>query len=165
VARSVRHRPDPGQLAFLIDLEAQDQGSAVIVSDVRTEEVTRRPDPPPMATEPALEERETAPAAAPTPAEQDWRAILDFERAWSGPLSAKQRAVRDRFGVTSARYHQVLDRTLELPDALTYDPALVARLRRVRETRRSKRSARRVDASGASPLDRGTWGEEGPTRG
>jgi hypothetical protein len=94
-----------------------------------------------------------------------WRAVLDFERGWSGSLSAKQRAVRDRFGVTSARYHQVLDRALELPDALTYDPALVGRLRRIRETRRSKRFARRVDASGASARDRGARGEEGPADG
>jgi Protein of unknown function (DUF3263) len=78
----------------------------------------------------------------------DWRALLDFERGWFGPLALKQRAIRDSLGLSSARYHQLLDRALELPDALAYDPALVGRLRRVREARRSKRFVRRVDASG-----------------
>jgi hypothetical protein len=84
-----------------------------------------------------------APADPADPA--DWHAILDFERSWSGPLSAKQREVRDRFGIGSARYHQLLDRALERPDALVYDPALVGRLRRLRDARRRKRSIARLD--------------------
>ena len=89
---------------------------------------------------------------------QDWHAILDFERGWTGSPSAKQRAVRDRFGIGSARYHQLLDRALERPEALVYDPALVGRLRRVRETRRRKRFAERleVDPPGDRHGDRPT---------
>jgi hypothetical protein len=61
-----------------------------------------------------------------------------------GGLAAKQRAVRESFGLSSARYHQVLDRALGHPEALAYDPALVGRLRRLRATRRRKRFAEAV---------------------
>jgi hypothetical protein len=91
------------------------------------------------------ESRAPDPSADPA---DDWRALLDFERGWSGPLTAKQRAIRESFGLSSARYHQLLDRALELPEALEHDPALVGRLRRLREARRGKRFARRVQVTG-----------------
>ncbi len=84
---------------------------------------------------------------------QDWHAILDFERGWSGSPGAKQRAVRDRFGIGSARYHQLLDRALERPEALVYDPGLVGRLRRLREARRRKRFAERLEVEVDPPAD------------
>ena len=132
---------DSGQLTLLFD--------AAIGS--RTADDPRSDDP--------LEDRATgaaspeAPANAPPEAPlsaqaDDWRALLDFERGWSGPLTAKQRAIRDSFGLSSARYHQLLDRALELPEALEHDPALVGRLRRLREARRGKRFARRVEVTG-----------------
>lgn len=70
------------------------------------------------------------------------RAILDFERqAWQ--LSEpKERAIRARFGFSAARYHQLLTRTIDRPEALAYDPMLVRRLRRLREIRRRRRVAR-----------------------
>lgn len=72
------------------------------------------------------------------------RDILDFERdSWKDP-APKERAVRERFGLSAARYHQLLNRTIDRPEALAYDPMLVRRLRRLREARRRKRYARRL---------------------
>ncbi len=72
------------------------------------------------------------------------RAILDFEReSWKLSV-AKQRAIRERFGFSAARYHQLLNRLVERPEALAYDPMLVRRLRRLRETRRRRRTAERL---------------------
>ncbi|HEY7280163.1 MAG TPA: DUF3263 domain-containing protein [Actinomycetota bacterium] len=76
--------------------------------------------------------------------DQRERDILDFERDWWRRAVPKERAIRDRFGLSSARYHQVLGGLLDRPEALAYDPMLVRRLRRMRETRRRKRSARRL---------------------
>jgi hypothetical protein len=72
------------------------------------------------------------------------RAILDFEReSWKLSV-AKQRAIRERFGFSAARYHQLLNRLLERPEALAYDPMLVRRLRRLRDVRRRRRTAERL---------------------
>jgi hypothetical protein len=72
------------------------------------------------------------------------RALLDFEReAWKLG-SPKERAIRDRFGFSAARYHQQLNRVIDRPEALAYDPMLVRRLRRVREARRRQRVAGRL---------------------
>lgn len=72
------------------------------------------------------------------------RQVLDFERE-SWKLSVpKERAIRERFGFSPARYHQLLNRALDRHEALAYDPMLVRRLRRVREARRRKRVADRL---------------------
>ena len=69
------------------------------------------------------------------------REILDFEReGWKLTIS-KERAIRERFGFSPARYHQLLHRIIDAPAALAYDPMLVRRLRRVREARRRRRVA------------------------
>jgi hypothetical protein len=69
------------------------------------------------------------------------RRVLDLEReAWQLTTS-KERAVRERFGVSVTRYHQLLTRILDDPAALAYDPMTVRRLRRVREVRRRRRVA------------------------
>lgn len=67
------------------------------------------------------------------------RAILDFERVWWTLEGSKEAAVRERFGLSPARYRAILNRLIELPDALTYDPLLVRRLRRQRDERRRAR--------------------------
>jgi hypothetical protein len=75
------------------------------------------------------------------------RLILEFEgERWRlpGPV---ERQIRLRFDLSSARYHQLLNRLIETPEALTYDPMLVRRLRRLRESRRRKRSAPRLRVS------------------
>jgi len=69
------------------------------------------------------------------------RDILDFEReSWKLTI-AKELAIRERFGFSAARYHQLLNRIIGSPAALAHDPMLVRRLRRVREARRRKRVA------------------------
>jgi hypothetical protein len=76
--------------------------------------------------------------------DQRSRDILDFEReSWMLTI-AKERAIRERFGFSAARYHQLLNRALRDPAALAYDPMLVLRLRRVREVRRRRRVADRL---------------------
>lgn len=69
------------------------------------------------------------------------RQILDFEREGWKLTIAKERAIRERFGFSAARYHQLLNRIIDAPAALAYDPMLVRRLRRVREARRRRRVA------------------------
>lgn len=81
-----------------------------------------------------------------SPAALDERArqLLDFEReSWKLTLP-KERAIRERFGFSPARYHQLLHRTIDRDEALVYDPMLVRRLRRVREARRRTRAAGRL---------------------
>src|SRR5688500_7305823 len=69
------------------------------------------------------------------------REVLDFEReAWKLTVS-KQRAIRERFGFSPSRYHQLLHRIIDRPEAVAYDPMLVRRLRRVRAVRRRSRTA------------------------
>ena len=67
------------------------------------------------------------------------RAVLAFERrAWPSP-GAKERAVRERFGISPTRYYQLLNALLDDPRALAHDPVTVNRLRRLREQRRRRR--------------------------
>jgi hypothetical protein len=77
-----------------------------------------------------------------------WRDILDFERTWWNGSGGKEVAVRARFGLSPARYYQLLNRLIDRPEALEYDPMLVQRLRRLREARRRKRFARRLGLEG-----------------
>jgi hypothetical protein len=63
------------------------------------------------------------------------RAILEFERRWWKHAGAKEQAIRDQFGLSAARYYQVLGRVIESPAALVHDPMLVRRLQRVRAAR------------------------------
>ena len=88
---------------------------------------------------------ETGERAGGTPAlDERERALLDFEReAWKLGVP-KERAIRERFGFSAARYHQQLNRLIDRPEALGYDPMLVRRLRRIREARRRKRVAGRL---------------------
>lgn len=79
-------------------------------------------------------------AVIPPLGERD-RHILDFEReAWKLSV-AKERAIRERFGFSPTRYHQLLNRIVDTPEALAYDPMLVRRIRRVRDARRRRRVA------------------------
>lgn len=72
------------------------------------------------------------------------RDILAFERQWWKYAGAKEAAVRERFGMSSTRYYQVLNHLIDQPAVLEADPMLVRRLRRLRDERRSQRSARRL---------------------
>lgn len=72
------------------------------------------------------------------------RAVLDLERSWWLEGGPKVRLIRERLGLSPTRYHQLLMRAIDLPEALAYDPMLVRRLRRLREARRRTRVARRL---------------------
>lgn len=67
------------------------------------------------------------------------RAILEFERSWWQLPGRKEAAIRRRFGLSAARYYRLLNRLIETPEALRYDPMLVKRLRRLRAERRRQR--------------------------
>jgi len=86
----------------------------------------------------------SASASAPGELDARERAILDFEReAWRLQVP-KERAIRETFGISSARYTQLLHRIVDRPEALAHDPMLVRRLRRLREVRRKRRTAQRL---------------------
>lgn len=68
--------------------------------------------------------------------------ILAFEsRAWRNP-GLKERAARLEFGLSAARYYQVLNALIDTPAAIRYDPLLVNRLRRMRAGRTHTDAAR-----------------------
>jgi hypothetical protein len=73
--------------------------------------------------------------------ERDAR-ILEFERrTWRNP-GLKADAIRSQFGLSPARYHQLLTAVLDEPAALRSDPILVRRLQRLRDERTAARAAR-----------------------
>jgi hypothetical protein len=70
--------------------------------------------------------------------------ILAFEHRWWKYSGAKERAVRELFGLSATRYYQVLNSLLDKQAALEADPMLVKRLRRQRSGRQRIRAARRL---------------------
>ncbi|MBC6794593.1 DUF3263 domain-containing protein [Corynebacterium macclintockiae] len=60
-------------------------------------------------------------------------AILEFERHWWLDTSAKNEHIRGEFGVDPVRYFQQLNRLIERPEALDFDPVLVRMLLRRRD--------------------------------
>nr|WP_303645315.1 DUF3263 domain-containing protein [Pseudofrankia inefficax] len=62
--------------------------------------------------------------------------VLRFERrTWRYP-AAKDEAIRTEFGLSPARYYQLLNALIESPAALAAEPVLVGRLSRLRAARR-----------------------------
>ncbi len=92
----------------------------------------------------AKSERERAASSQPTVPELSARerSILSFERQWWKHAGAKDEAIRAEFGLSAARYYQLLNAALDSPGALIFDPMLVKRLQRLRDARTSARSAR-----------------------
>ncbi|WP_306326905.1 DUF3263 domain-containing protein [Streptomyces venezuelae] len=82
-----------------------------------------------------LGERERDPAGL---GERERDLLAVERRSWPGP-GAKERAVRERLGLSPTRYYQLLNALLDDPRALAHDPVTVNRLRRVREEKRSRR--------------------------
>ena len=76
-------------------------------------------------------------------------AILDLERtAWTLP-GRKDDLVRARLGLAPTTYRKLLASLLDDPEALSYDPLVVRRLRRVRDQRRRARyEGRSADGPG-----------------
>jgi hypothetical protein len=58
------------------------------------------------------------------------------------PAGKHELAVRDRFGITPARYQQILARYLETDEAARHNPLLVHSLRARREVQTAARAAR-----------------------
>lgn len=69
-------------------------------------------------------------------------AILAFERQWWSHAGAKEQAIREEFGLSSARYYQLLGALIDSPVALAHDPMLIKRLQRMREARAAARARR-----------------------
>lgn len=76
--------------------------------------------------------------------DQRSRDILDFEREWWRHAGAKEQAIRARFDVSPTRYYQLLNAVIDQDAAITLDPMLVKRLRRMRATRQRQRAVRRT---------------------
>ena len=96
-------------------------------------------------------ERSHAHDADPDLPERD-RAVLEFERQWWRHVGAKEDAIRSQFGLSAARYYQVLNAVIDTPAAVRHDPMLVRRLLRARDARTSARAARafRIDDHGGT---------------
>jgi hypothetical protein len=69
-------------------------------------------------------------------------AMLDMEKSWYRYAGRKDTVIRERFGISSTRYYQVLNDLIDDPEVLAEEPQLVRRLQRLREQRRRARSAR-----------------------
>ena len=85
-------------------------------------------------------------AGAAAPAEPDAAlsardlAMLAFERAWWRRGGMKEEAIREEFGISTARYYQLLGALIDTPAALQEDPMLVKRLQRIRDARAVRRA-------------------------
>lgn len=66
-------------------------------------------------------------------------AVLDIAgRSWAGP-GPREKAVRERLGISPTAYFQLLNALLDDPRALRHAPVTVNRLRAERERRRDRR--------------------------
>jgi hypothetical protein len=70
--------------------------------------------------------------------------VLAFERQWWKYAGAKEKAIRERFAVSSTRYYQILNQLIDKQEAMQADPMLVKRLRKMRTVRQRTRAARRL---------------------
>jgi hypothetical protein len=96
--------------------------------------------------EPDETSRQTPPSSIP----ERLRRILEFEGQWWKHAGAKEEAIRAQFGLSAARYYQLLNAALDDPGSLAFDPMLVKRLQRMRDARTQARSARRVGDQSAT---------------
>ncbi len=69
---------------------------------------------------------------------------LDFERQWWRYAGAKESAIKELFDLTPPAYYQMLNNLIDREDALSAEPILVKRLRRLRESRTAARSSTRL---------------------
>ena len=92
----------------------------------------------------ASSERSDPTSASPTdsPLSERVQRMLVFERQWWAHAGAKEAAIRAEFDLPAARYYQLLNAALDVPEAVTFDPMLVRRLQRMRDARTDARSAR-----------------------
>lgn len=98
-------------------------------------------------------EVDSDPAPTPSLSERDTR-MLAFERQWTGHSGAKEHAIRSEFGLSPARYYQLLNALIDSPAAVRRDPMLVGRLQRARAARtlaRAERAFVTSDRGGQDP--------------
>jgi hypothetical protein len=67
------------------------------------------------------------------------RAILEFEGSWWTAPGPKEAAIRERFGLSSSRYRQILSALIDSEEAKALCPLVVRRLRLARDQRRRRR--------------------------
>jgi len=68
--------------------------------------------------------------------------ILAFENMWTKHSGRKSDHILREFGISRARYFQLLNAILDDPAALEHDPVVVHRLRKVRDQRAASRASR-----------------------
>ncbi|HTU77023.1 MAG TPA: DUF3263 domain-containing protein [Trebonia sp.] len=71
------------------------------------------------------------------------RRVLAFERGTWRSAGAKEQGIAEALGMSATRYYQVLNKLIDQPEALQFDPSLVKRLRAQRTRRAALRSAQR----------------------
>lgn len=59
------------------------------------------------------------------------RRILDLERSWFLLPGTKERAIDDVIGISSDSYYQRLRELSQIPEAGSYDPLTVRRVRKI----------------------------------
>ena len=79
-------------------------------------------------------------------------ALLAFEGQWSRHTASKEESIRDVFGISAARYYQLLNAVIDSPAAVRHDPMLVARLQRARDARAHARAERAFTSSSQAGL-------------
>jgi hypothetical protein len=72
------------------------------------------------------------------------RRTLDLEAGWWRYADTKEAAIRDQFDEDPSTYYRRLGRLLDDPEAMSYAPVRVRRLRRQRDLRLGSRSGRRL---------------------
>lgn len=69
------------------------------------------------------------------------REVLDFAALTWRSAGLREQAIRERFGISATRFHQILRGLLRQPEALAYAPITVKRLQRLEDRRRAARSS------------------------
>ena len=79
------------------------------------------------------------------------RKLLDLERTWWTEAEPKDAQIRERFELSTTRYHQLLAELLDDEEALSYAPLVVRRRLRQRDRRRRARLEPRVVEDDGAP--------------
>lgn len=70
--------------------------------------------------------------------------MLEFERNWWRHAGSKESAIKELFNLTPPAYYQLLNNLIDRQEALTAQPILIKRLRRIRDARTVARSSRKL---------------------
>ena len=65
--------------------------------------------------------------------------IIEFERSWWSEEGSKESIIRERFGLSTTRYYELLSVIVDSEDAYRFDPMVIRRLRKLRARRRRAR--------------------------